>query len=72
MHVGEQVANILQPDRQADRVRLDSLRGLLLRRQALVRGGGGMGRQRFRIAEVVGGEHQLQRVEEGEGGFLAG
>src|SRR5688500_20141953 len=36
-----------------------------------MRGGRGMGHERLRVAEIIGDEDQLQRVEEAEGGVLA-
>src|SRR5215203_4032607 len=48
----------------------DAKLGARLRRQALMRGRGRMGDEAFRIAEIVGDAHQLERIEEAEGGGL--
>ncbi len=68
--VAQQVVRILDPQRQTHKAGRDAQQRLLVIRQALVRGGGGMGDDGFRIPKVVGDLDDLQRVQEREGRLL--
>ncbi|MPL84436.1 hypothetical protein SDC9_30401 [bioreactor metagenome] len=69
--VRDQIGGVLDPHRDPHETRRDADRGAVFRAQVLVRRGRGMGRDRLRIAEVVGDRDDLQRVEEAEGRVLA-
>ena len=53
VEIGHQVAHILKPDREPHAVVEDAKLGARLRREPLMRGGGGMGDQALGVAEIV-------------------
>ncbi|CCC96685.1 protein of unknown function [Azospirillum baldaniorum] len=71
VEVFDDVLGVLQPDGQAEQVRTDVRRRLLLDRQLGVGGGVGVGDQALGVAQVVGDHHHPQVVQGAEGLFLA-
>src|SRR3981081_1181724 len=67
----DQVVVVFEPGREADQAFAYPEFGARLHRQPLMRGGGGMGDEAFGVAEVVGNQRKLQRVEKTERRRLA-
>src|SRR5687768_1889129 len=67
----DQVLRILEPDRQPQHPVGDAEALPLLRREPLMRGGGGMGDEALRIAEIVRDVDELEAVQRAEGAFLS-
>src|SRR5258708_39834404 len=62
---------MFKPGRESDKAFADPEFGARLRRQPLMRGGGGMGDEALGVAEIVGNPRYLQRVEAAERTRLA-
>ena len=64
VEIGDDVADVLDAHREPHHFRRHAGGGLLLRRQLLVRGRGGVDHQRLGVADVRQQAEQLQRVDE--------
>src|SRR5437588_4304896 len=62
---------MLEPGREAHKALADAELGPRLRRQALMRRGGGVGHEALGVAEIVRDTRDLQRVEAAERAGLA-
>src|ERR1700744_6146700 len=71
LQILDQVVSVLQAGRESDKAFADPEFGARLRRQPLMRGGGGMGDEALGVAEIVRNPRQLQRVERAERRRLA-
>src|SRR5262245_22191662 len=67
----DQIVRVLQPRREADEAFADAELGTRVRRQALMRRGGGMGDEALGVAEIVGDARDLEPVEAAECAGLA-
>src|SRR5450755_2510267 len=63
LQILNQVVLVLEPGGKSDKTFADAEFGARLRRQPLVRGGGGMGDEALGVAEIVGNPRDLQPVE---------
>src|SRR5258707_14329257 len=71
LQILDQIVLMFKPGRESDKAFADPEFGARLRRQPLMRGGGGMGDEALGVAEIVGNPRYLQRVEAAERGRLA-
>src|ERR1700761_6846119 len=69
--VVDDVVDVLDPDRQADRLRPDAGLDQLLAGKLAVGGGGRMDGQRLGVPQVQQPLDELERVEEGQPGVVA-
>src|SRR5258707_14327772 len=71
LQILDQIVLMFKPGRESDKAFADPEFGARLRRQPLMRGGGGMGDEALCVAEIVGNPRYLQRVEAAERRRLA-
>src|SRR5438046_9404959 len=71
LQILDQIVTMFEAGRESDKTFADAEFGSSLRRQPLMRGGGGMGDEALGVAEIVRNPRDLQRVEATERRRLA-